>query len=82
MTKTVQLASRIVVRREDSLIFDPRTFTVHKLSPTALELIDLFDKTPKAIEDVITQATALKFDPDHVQEFIEGAAEAGFLETQ
>jgi hypothetical protein len=82
MTKTVQLSSRIVVRHEDSLIFDPRTFTVHKLSPTALELISLFEKSSRAVDDVIAQATALQFDPDHVHEFIQLAVEAGFLETQ
>ncbi len=82
MKKTVQFASRIVLRREDSLIFDPRTFTVHKLSPTALELIDLFETAPKPIEEIIHQAEALNFNQEHVREFIESAAEAGFLEIQ
>jgi hypothetical protein len=70
-----------VLRHEDSLIFDPRTFTIHKLSPTALELIELFEQSPKSVESVIAQATALNFDPEHVKEFIESAIEAGFLES-
>ena len=81
MTKTVQRASRIVLRSEDSLIFDPRSFTVHKLSETALELMELFEKVPKDIETVITQAATLKFDPDHIREFIDLGTQAGFLET-
>jgi hypothetical protein len=43
--------------------------------------MELFEKVPKDIETVITQAATLKFDPDHIREFIDLGTQAGFLET-
>lgn len=75
-----QLTESVVLREEDQILFDSRTFTVHERNESALEIVKFIEEEPLCETKIGAFAAHNGYKKEDICEFLSEACQAGFLE--